>query len=368
MNRVGMLVAVVAVIAVAVVGVGMLVNYGLPGFLSWASADSPEKARAAAMDGRERVFREQFKLSDECVKAALEATKAPTTKSHSKDGKSHIEKWSFSCGSGKQTVLLTETDCKYVWTLAKPAAKAVAPPAPAPVPAPPAVAAPPAPQAPAVSQEVRVNVGSPDAAPRVAVTESPQAPSTVRQVVQVNVAGSPPVTVAAPVPPVVPPPPAPVAMAPAGPCPDGWQIIANVWSLAALPSAMNTQVTSLASAATSRDSRNATDAAAYRADDVSRTLGGRLRREVVVRAPLTLDIPVFYRDPQTKGQRKLGVLRVVGGTGSMKLPDDPRKMIVETIWPKDSISPAESAGDRRLWLFPEEWGSWCAMNVHGVVP
>ncbi|MEX2013650.1 MAG: hypothetical protein WD897_01925 [Parcubacteria group bacterium] len=162
---------------------------------------------------------------------------------------------------------------------------------------------------------------------------------------------------------------APVVAVAAGTCPNGWSLIAHAWSLPLLPAAMQKEATKLTAVAKDRDTRNATDPAAYQGDAVSRVLGGRLRREVQTRAPVDVDLQVFYRDPQTAVVVEvIGLLRVDAGTGSLLLPGDPRQWIVETVWPRHFISPTESGGERRLWLFPKEWGKWCSMNVHGILP
>ncbi|MDO8569207.1 MAG: hypothetical protein Q7R89_00230 [bacterium] len=147
------------------------------------------------------------------------------------------------------------------------------------------------------------------------------------------------------------------------------RLTANVWSRQALPEGLRKEVDRLISIAESRDTRHATDPVGYQGDDVSRTLGARLRKEVRVRAPVNIELQVFYRDPPTaRVVEDLGVLRVMEGTGSVLPPDDPCKWIIETVWPEYFISPAKSGGRRRLWLFPEEWGKWRGMQVHGIVP
>ncbi|MFH0987992.1 MAG: hypothetical protein V1763_01320 [Parcubacteria group bacterium] len=155
-----------------------------------------------------------------------------------------------------------------------------------------------------------------------------------------------------------------------GACPDGYSLIANVWSLAALPPDLRRNAEEHIANAKERDSRQATNRVVYETDDVSRTIGGQLRREVKVRASVGADLKVFYRDPVTlKVVQDLGVLRVVSGTGSIRFSDDPRKWIVEAIWPAgDFLSPTVSGDHRRLWVFPNEWGTWCAVNAHGIVP
>lgn len=118
-----------------------------------------------------------------------------------------------------------------------------------------------------------------------------------------------------------------------------------------------------------RDSRNATNRKAYEPDDVSRTIGGQLRREVKIRAAETFDVRVQLRHPVSLAvEEDLGVIHLTAGMGNIQLSDAQHQKIVETIWPAKFVSPAMSGGARRLWLFPEEWGNWCTMNVHGILP
>lgn len=152
-------------------------------------------------------------------------------------------------------------------------------------------------------------------------------------------------------------------------CPNGRQIVANVWSLEAFPDTLRKETERLIATAKARNTQNATDPIGYKGDAISRTLGARLRKEIQVRAPTLFNLKVFYRDLSTARMvEDLGLLRIVGGTGNKALPDDPRRWILETIWPGYLISPTISGNERRLWLFPEEWGVWCTMNVHGLVP
>lgn len=171
------------------------------------------------------------------------------------------------------------------------------------------------------------------------------------------------------IPPVKPSPQASV-------CPDGHWLVANLWSYKSLPASIQKEVAKMAAVARSRDTRGATSLAAYQGDAVSRTLGAKLRKEVQVRAPVSLDLEIFYRDPRDLRTARvvynLGVLRVEAGTGSIRLPDDPYKWIVEVVWPDDFISPIRSGGKNRLWVPPEDWEEegklFCSMNVHGFVP
>lgn len=151
-------------------------------------------------------------------------------------------------------------------------------------------------------------------------------------------------------------------------CPNGYMLYANAWELSKLPDDLRKQAEALIAAAERRNSKSATAREEYEPvrDDLSRTLGGKLRREVKTRAPWTLDVQVQLRDPQTIAVlQSLGTLRLENGLGSIALTEKQHGMIVETIWPADFKSPAMSGSARRLWLFPSEWGT-CAMNVHGA--
>ena len=161
----------------------------------------------------------------------------------------------------------------------------------------------------------------------------------------------------------------PPVAAPVAGCPNGYLLVANVWSLAAMPPAFRNAATTHIANAEKRDTQNATRQEAYKPDDISRTMGGRLRKEVAVRAPISTEIPVFFRDPKTLiVLQNAGVMYVSSGTGTLRLSEDPRQWVIETIWPENFVSPTISGGKRRLWLFPNEWGKWCTMNIHGVVP
>jgi hypothetical protein len=168
--------------------------------------------------------------------------------------------------------------------------------------------------------------------------------------------------------------PKPTAVAPTpvvatGACPNGYTLVANAWSESSLSAVLHEKFTKLVAVANSRDTQQATNAAGYKGDGVSRTLGGQLRREVRTRAQVTTDVLVMLRDPKTfVAVQARVVIRLMDGVGSMTLSGDQVGMIVETIWPANFTSPTLSGGERRLWLFPGEWGSWCTMNVHGLVP
>ncbi len=167
--------------------------------------------------------------------------------------------------------------------------------------------------------------------------------------------------------------PVPVIPVATGVCPNGYTLTMNAWSLQSFPDAIRKKAMGLIAAAESRDSQNAMNVEAYKADDLSRTLGAQLRREVKIRAPVTTDVTVRYVDVDSQTNkvvtRDIGVVRVVNGTGTFRFPDDPRKHVaVGTVWPANFISPTTSGGERRLRVFPGEWENWCALNVHGLVP
>ena len=157
-------------------------------------------------------------------------------------------------------------------------------------------------------------------------------------------------------------------------CPDGRWLIANIWSFKSLPAPIQKEVARMMVVAKSRDSRGATNPAAYRGDSVSRTMGALLRKEVKTRALVSLDLEVFLRysrDPwEPKVAYEVGTLHVKEGTGAIRLPENPHRWIVEVVWPSDFISPIRSGGKNRMWILPEDWegGKFCSMNAHGIVP
>ncbi len=153
-------------------------------------------------------------------------------------------------------------------------------------------------------------------------------------------------------------------------CPDGFQLVAHAWSMQALPENLQKEARRLIAVAQGRDTQGATNPAGYRGDDVSRTLGPRLRELGRGRSAVTADISLVYRDPLTGWVAgDSSVMMVVGGKGKLRLAGDPRRWTLEVIFPRDGfVSPVKSGHERRLWLFPEEWGEYCSMNVHGIVP
>lgn len=153
------------------------------------------------------------------------------------------------------------------------------------------------------------------------------------------------------------------------PCPGGVEVTLNVRSLGALPSDLRREAEMLIASAEKRDSRNGTDPGAYGADDVSRTLGYRLRTEVSP-AAVNADVRVQLRDPKTPYlAHSARTVRVTAGTGTALLPDDARSYIVEFIWPNDDdfVSPTISAGKRLMLVLRNEWETCRKMNVTALV-
>lgn len=145
-------------------------------------------------------------------------------------------------------------------------------------------------------------------------------------------------------------------------------LVVNAWSYESLSDDLRGRVGVLVASARERDTWSTRNLGAYTADDVSRTLGRRLRTEVKVRAPVDIEVTVRLRDPSTSlVVEDLGFLKLESGVGSIRLSAKQRQMVVETIWPGDVLSPTSSGGAPRLMLFPKEWGGECTMNVHGIL-
>ncbi len=162
--------------------------------------------------------------------------------------------------------------------------------------------------------------------------------------------------------------PAPQPVVSVGACPTGFELIANAWLLQSLPEPLRTRAVNYIADAESRDSDNARRLDAYTPSAISRTMGGQLRSQVKTRAPIIVDVQVRYLDPQTAMPvRELGSAKLVNGVGSFRFPNDPRAFVVETIWPPHFLSPTLSGGQRRLRVFPNEWGTWCSLNIHGIL-
>ena len=154
-------------------------------------------------------------------------------------------------------------------------------------------------------------------------------------------------------------------------CPNGYSITAYAWDFTRLPNELLVEAKSHIGAATVRESDHARRLSAYTPDDVSRTMGGRLRKDVVVTAPVKADLKVRYVDVNLGTEQvitELGELHMVGGIGTFQFTDDPRQRVVGLIWPANFVSPTVSGGERRLRVFPNEWGNWCTLFVHGLVP
>ncbi len=151
-----------------------------------------------------------------------------------------------------------------------------------------------------------------------------------------------------------------------GACPNGYTIIANAWSLKSL-GGLRKEAEGLIAAANARESDGGKSLTAYQGPSVSR-IGARLRTEVKDRAQISGNVlQVRYLDPQTaKVVRELGTMTLIQGVGTLRFPDDPREYVVETVWPREFVSPTMSGGERRLRIFPSEWGKFCSMNAHGI--
>ncbi len=152
-----------------------------------------------------------------------------------------------------------------------------------------------------------------------------------------------------------------------GACPNGYTIIANAWSLQSL-GGLHKEAEELVAAANARESDEGRSLTVYQPPSVSRTLGARLRADVKVRAQVSGNVlQVRYLDPKTaKVVRELGTMTLIQGVGTLRFPDDPREYVVETVWPREFVSPTMSGGERRLRIFPSEWGKFCSMNAHGI--
>ena len=128
--------------------------------------------------------------------------------------------------------------------------------------------------------------------------------------------------------------------------------------------------------AAQRRTEQATNPRGFLGDDVSRSIGGRLRREVKEHEPLTVDIPVQLRDLANPSiVRPYGTIKMVNGIGRITVTSEARNSIIETIWPADFNSPLASGPEDkkvpRLWVFPDKkgdiWNEKCEpMNIHGV--
>jgi hypothetical protein len=158
-------------------------------------------------------------------------------------------------------------------------------------------------------------------------------------------------------------------VAASGSCPTGWSMRGNAWTMSSLPNELRSEAQGLIEAANSRNSESGTNIPTYRPDDVSRTLGGRLRKEVRTRAPYTGDLQVEYLDLRThQVVREVGTIHVVNGQGVIHFPDDPRDYIERIVWNDGFVSPTRSGGIHQMLLFPKEWGTYCLMNIHGILP
>jgi len=151
-------------------------------------------------------------------------------------------------------------------------------------------------------------------------------------------------------------------------CPNGYRITANAWEIRKLPPDLKNQAEELFAAAEARhifksyNSSSSTPA-------FSRTLGERLRNEVRIPASIDANIQVRILDPKTaRLEQDMGVLPLINGAGSISLTFEQHTRLIELIWPRQFRSPDMSNGERRMWLFPEEWkgADACGSTVHGA--
>jgi hypothetical protein len=159
-------------------------------------------------------------------------------------------------------------------------------------------------------------------------------------------------------------------------CINGYQVTANAWSLTSpnLPEDLRKKVEDLIAAAKGRPATaDVSGMQVFFVDDVSRTLGKRLREEVKTRAPVTADIRIHAIHAEPKigklEMSDIGVLQMVNGVGVFKFSADPRQYVaIGTVWPDQFISPTVALGAPRLWIKASEWGDACAAHMHGFIP
>ncbi|MGD0328246.1 MAG: hypothetical protein ABSB00_00855 [Minisyncoccia bacterium] len=198
-----------------------------------------------------------------------------------------------------------------------------------------------------------------------------------------NVIGAAPTRPQTPLPPrlIAPPPSPPLTTPPPTPamptsgCPKGRVLFANAWTMESIYYAsekLGKRVETLIVRAAARDSKNASDPSAYKADDVSGSLGDEIIRVVNVRAPLNADIGVQLLDPTTLAViEDLGNFRLVDGIATIPLSEIQLTRVEQIIWPSWFSSPTMSGGSRRILVFPEAWekengGRWCTRQVNAA--
>ncbi len=162
--------------------------------------------------------------------------------------------------------------------------------------------------------------------------------------------------------------PAPAPAPAAAKCPNGYEVALNGWDPNDFSPGLHRAYEVLLKAAEVRDSNDARDLEAYKPSAVSRTLGWPFRHEVKKRAAVSSIVQVRLLDPKTMAVESLAAVQLRSGEASVVFSDSDHNKVIETVWPDDEYaSPAKSGGERRLRLFPEEWGKWCKMYVHGVL-
>lgn len=173
--------------------------------------------------------------------------------------------------------------------------------------------------------------------------------------------------------------PGPIVTTPG--CPKGIVLFANAWTMDSMSEDLRQKVLAQIAAATNRDSMNASNVSAYRANDVSggnpgqplsSNVGDELIRVVNVRAPVGITITAQLLDPVSLAVTKdLGEFRLIDGIAKIYLEPDQRKQVVQTIWPAWFNSPTVSGGERRILVLPESWlnktgGRYCTAQENAT--
>lgn len=159
---------------------------------------------------------------------------------------------------------------------------------------------------------------------------------------------------------------------PVATCTSGFTLFAHARSLSKLPTGIRERAKLLIKVAEGRDSKFATNPAAYLGDDVSRSLYPAF-------SPLPNDqidvvIGVQLLDPLTlKVVEDLGTSQITAGDGQIKLTRDQLSRAIQLVWPDNFESPPVSGYLRRLIVFPGEWdnekgGKFFCKHATGLAP
>lgn len=172
-------------------------------------------------------------------------------------------------------------------------------------------------------------------------------------------------------------PPAPLPQPVAG-CPSGFSLTIYAWDMNSISPDLRVRAEGLIQAAMGRFTEHGSLLTPYAPDDVSRTLGGDIRRTGIPPANVSGYVQVNYLDPNepTHVVRYIGYFPIRAAAdrsvAHIPLPGDPRNYVVETIFPEYFVSPTaqDRTGPRRLRLLRREWrGAFtCNMPETGLVP